>query len=204
MPAANSVKVVNINDLSTAQQARFMDASYTRVVWDRLFDEVTSSGRVGHLEMQSEGPPAIVNLPVPEAHEVIGDQVSLHYMSPSASVEALSNDGERLEPVMQELGMLEDLEDAPVDVHGTIRQLREDTARGFRDLQVAEETGDLAFLLERHGSIAGFFKNATAEPFRLMEESIHNAMVDLEDRLNRNQAGPALVKLFRRLVDQVD
>ena len=31
-PAANSLKVVNINDLSNVQQARIMDASYTRAV----------------------------------------------------------------------------------------------------------------------------------------------------------------------------
>jgi hypothetical protein len=96
------------------------------------------------------------------------------------------------------MGMLEELEEVQVDVPGTIRQLREDTARGFKDLQahmrhiITEETGDLAYLLEKHGSIAGFFEHSTAEPFRLMEESIHNAMVELEDRLNRlGQVVPA-------------
>ena len=203
---------MNINDLSSAQQARFMDASYTREGWDRLFDEVTSSVRVGRPEVQAGGPPAEVTLQVPEAHGGVGDHVSLPYLSPSVSVDSrgLSNDEERLEPVLPEMGMLEELEEVQVDVPGTIRQLREDTARGFKDLQahmrhiITEETGDLAYLLEKHGSIAGFFEHSTAEPFRLMEETIHNAMVELEDRLNRNQAGPALVKLFRRLVDQVD
>ena len=148
--------------------------------------------------MQAGGPPAVVNLSVLEAHDAIVDQVSLPYMSPTVSVDSgeLSIDGERLEPVMQELGLEDEMEDAQMDVQGAIRQLREDTARGFRDWQdhmrriIAEETGDLPFLLERHGSIAGYFEAATAKPFRLMEENIHNAMVDLEDRLNRNQAGP--------------
>ena len=211
-PAANSLKVVNINDLSNVQQARIMDASYTRAVWDRLFDEVTASGRVGSLGMQAGGPPAVVNVSVLEAHDATVDQVSLPYMSPTVSVGSgdLSIDGERLEPVVQELGLEDEMEDAQMDVQGAIRQLREDTARGFRDWQdhmrriIAEETGDLPFLLERYGSIAGYFEAATAEPFRLMEENIHNAMVDLEDRLNRNQAGPSLVKLFRQLVGQVD
>jgi hypothetical protein len=137
-PAANSVKVVNINDLSSAQQARFMDASYTREGWDRLFDEVTYSVRVGRPEVQAGGPPAEVTLPVPEAHGGVGDHVSLPYLSPSASVDSrgLSNDEERLEPVLPEMGMLEELEEVQVDVHGTLRQLQEDTARGFKDLQV--------------------------------------------------------------------
>ena len=77
--------------------------------------------------MQAGGPPAEVTLPVPEAHGGVGDHVSLPYLSPSASVDSrgLSNDEERLEPVLPEMGMLEELE-----------EVQEDTARGFKDLQV--------------------------------------------------------------------
>jgi hypothetical protein len=114
------------------------------------------------------------------------------------------------EPGMLECGVMEEMEDDQVGVHSAIQQLREDTARGFKVLQenmrqvIAEETGDLPYLLERHGSIANFLEVTAAEPLRLMENRLHNSMDDLERRVAQNQTSTGLIKLFRRLVDQVD
>ena len=209
-PAANSERSVNINDLTGAQQERFMGARYSRAGWERIFDDVLSAGRGTRSASGVRGPPAVVTMPAREEdHGDRGEQGSLPYLSTSGSVDSKTLMNEE-EPGMLERGVMEEMEVDQVGVHSALQQLREDTARGFKVLQdnmrqvIAEETGDLPYLLERHGSIANFLEVTAAEPLRLMENRLHNSMDDLERRVAQNQASTGLIKLFRRLVDQVD
>ena len=207
-PAANSEKGVNINELSGAQQERFMGARYSRAGWERVFDDVLSNGRVSRSEPSVMVPPAVVNMPSRVEDQLL-DQGSLPYLSTSGSVDSRALTFEA-ETGMLERGVEEERKDTQEDVHGAILQLREDTARGFKELHenmrhvIADETGDLSYLLERHGSIANFVEIAAAEPIRLMENSLLKSMEELERRVAQNQSGTGLIKLFRQLVDQVN
>ena len=109
--------------------------------------------------------------------------------------------GERLHGV--DAGFDDSLESVRI----AMQRLREDTARGFRELQdsmrataisvVSDETGELPSLLARYGSMENVISAVTDPQLRLLDQSFHTAMGNLEQRVTRAQAGTGVIKLFR-------
>ena len=208
-PAANSGGAISINTLTRAQQAKLMDARYTREQWVKEFNSILGEERKLRLATES---PAVV-----EAATLLErDQISLAYMSTTGSVlsgglddeEEAQLHGERLHGV--DAGFDDSLESVRI----AMQRLREDTARGFRELQdsmrataisvVSDETGELPSLLARYGSMENVISAVTDPQLRLLDQSFHTAMGNLEQRVARAQAGTGVIKLFRRMVEEVN
>jgi len=107
-----------------------------------------------------------------------------------------------------------DLDDSLESVRIAMQRLRDDTARGFREIHdsvrataisvVSDETGELPSLLAKHGSIENIISSVTDSQLRLLDQSFHTAMGNLEQRVTKAHAGTKMITLFRRMVEEVN
>ena len=207
-PAANSGAAININVLTRAQQVKLMDAKYTREQWEREFTRVLGEELKSRSAM---GPPAVVDTSHKEESLQERDQVSLAFMSTTGSM--ISGVGDNDEEMSRHVDE-GDVDGSLESVQIAMRRLREDTARGFRELHdsvrataiavVSDETGELPSLLAKYGSIENIISAVTDSQLRVLDQSFHTAMGDLERRVTKAQAGTGMITLFRRMIEEVN
>jgi len=207
-PAANSGGAININVLTRAQQAKLMDARYTREQWEREFNSILGEERKPRSSM---GPPAVVDTSYHDDSLHERDQISLAFMSTTGSV---VSGGIDMEDEMLRRAGEGDVDDSAESIRIALERLRDDTARGFREIHdsvrataisaVSDETGDLPSLLAQYGSLENIISSVTEPQLRLLDQSFHTAMGNLEQRVTRVHAGTGLVNLFKRMVQEVN
>jgi len=207
-PAANLGGAININVLTRAQQVKLMDARYTREQWDREFNRVLGE----ELKPRStRGPPAVVDTSYHDDSLLERDQMSMAYMSTTGSMVSGGVDNEEeMSRHVDEGEMGDSLE----SVRSAMQRLRDDTARGFRELHdsvrataisvVSDETGELPSLLAKYGSIENVISAVTDSQLRVLEQNFHTAMGNLERRVTKSHAGTGMITLFRRMVEEVN
>jgi hypothetical protein len=190
-----------------------MDARYTREQWEREFDQVLGEERKPR---STAGPPAVVETSYQEGSLHERDQISLAFMSTTGSVISGGLDYEEEAGFHGEHrhGGEGDMDDSLESVRIAVQRLCDDTAHGFRELQdsmqatailvVSDETGELPSQLAQYGSIENVISAVTDPQLRLLDQSFHTTMGNLERRVTKAQAGTGMIKLFRRMVEEVN
>ena len=139
------------------------------------------------------------------------DQISLAFMSTTGSM--ISGVGDNDEEMSRHVDE-GDVDGSLESVRIAMQRLREDTARGFREIHdsvrataiavVSDETGELPSLLAKYGSIENIISAVTDSQLRVLDQSFHTAMGDLERRVTKAQAGTGMITLFRRMIEEVN
>lgn len=219
VPTANSIRTVNINDMSRITQARFAESLFTREGWDREFLEAsrTIAGRVDH---HSPVPPTGLPEVVETRYQgdTRDDGASLAFMSTHGSVVSSARAYEEGTQFPWEIGVQGDLDmdEGSFDTHRiALHRLREAVGRRFVELKesmratasqaVVEEMSDVLQLITQHGSMEAAIEEIADAHIRRAHQSFQVSLQNLERRLASNQAGtgsPNLTSIFRRHVEQ--